>query len=220
MPNPFTPTPAQLELAEQRKLKRDQAKQLAKQEVEDNGIILPRDWIDLRPVSDLKPETTTLKIMTWNILAQSLVRRSLFPFSDCLKASQREHMLYREMLSHQADICCFQEVDRVEKVFPVLKSAGYEWVYAAGPRKKHGCLIAYRKAAFELKADKKILYDEMDIRTEGSTAARRGSSFVTKNIGSLVALKRRGDTQDGVVVATTHLFWHPAYTYERTRQVS
>ena len=35
--------------------------------------------------------------------------RELFPTSDCLKAAQREHMIYREIISHNADICCLQE---------------------------------------------------------------------------------------------------------------
>ena len=83
-------------------------------------------------------------------------------------------------------------------------------MYAAGPRKKHGCLIAYRKDAFECVREKVIAYDEQEVRQAGDEKARRGSSFRTKNIGSLVALRRRGSDKDGVIVATTHLFWHPA----------
>lgn len=37
------------------------------------------------------------------------IGRELFPTSDCLKAAQREHMIYREIISHNADICCLQE---------------------------------------------------------------------------------------------------------------
>ncbi len=152
----------------------------------------------------------------------------MFPTSDCLKASQREHMLYNEILSHNAAICClqvwplpslskyvsdsyrYQEVDRTEKLFPVLEKANYAWVYAAGPRKKHGCLIAYRKDAFSCIRQKVITYDDQEIREDGDEQARRGSSFRTKNIGNLVALRKLGPGNDGVIVATTHLFWHPA----------
>ena len=83
-------------------------------------------------------------------------------------------------------------------------------MYAAGPRKKHGCLIAYRKDAYQCVRQKVVTYDDQQVRSEGDEQARRGSSFRTKNIGSLVALRRlRGD--DGIIIATTHLFWHPAY---------
>lgn len=103
-----------------------------------------------------------------------------------------------------------QEVDRTEKLFPVLEEAGYAWVYEAGPRKLHGCLIAYKKDAFQTIDRRKVLYDSQEIREDGSERARRGSSFSTRNIGSLVALRRTGGEKEGVIVATTHLFWHPA----------
>lgn len=102
-----------------------------------------------------------------------------------------------------------QEVDRTEKLFPQLEKAGYAWVYAAGPRKKHGCLVAYRNDTYQCARQKVVAYDDQEVRMEGDEQARRGSSFRTKNIGSLVALRRLGG-DNGVIVATTHLFWHPA----------
>ena len=111
-----------------------------------------------------------------------------------------------------------QEVDRAEKLFPQLEDAGYAWVYAAGPRKKHGCLIAYRKDAYQCVRQKVVAYDEQEVRLEGDEQARRGSSFRTKNIGSLVALRRVRE-DDGMVIATTHLFWHPAYVGVRIHKL-
>jgi len=43
---------------------------------------------------------------------------------------------------------------------------------------------------------------------------------LTRNIALIGALASRKDDQQGYLVATTHLFWHPAYTYERIRQSS
>jgi RNA exonuclease NGL2 len=54
-----------------------------------------------------------------------------------------------------------------------------------------------------------IYYDEQDIRVAESEIARRGSSFKTNNIALLVALGFSQDTGRGLIVATTHLFWHP-----------
>ncbi|KII93561.1 hypothetical protein PLICRDRAFT_35787 [Plicaturopsis crispa FD-325 SS-3] len=155
------------------------------------------------------------------LLAQTLVRRSLFPFSDCLKAGQREHMIYQEILSHNADIMTLQEVDRLDKLLPVLSAAGYAFTYAAGPSKKHGCLVAYRKSAYEAIGEKMVQYDEQEVRQDNDSGSgerrRRGMSFKTKNIASLVALRKIG-TEEGFIMATTHLFWHPRYNYERARQ--
>ena len=123
-----------------------------------------------------------------------------------------------------------QEADRLEKLRPALDSAGYDLAYAAGPRKKHGCVIAFKKEVYEKVDERTVLYDDAFVRpetnSEGLTEqARRGASFRTRNIGLLVALRRVGvgaDNNDNneasVVVATTHLFWHPKYTYERARQ--
>lgn len=101
-------------------------------------------------------------------------------------------------------------MDRLEKLLPVLDKAGYSYVFAAGPRKKHGCLIAFRAGAYSPVNEKMVEYDLQNVRDEGDETARRGSSFRTKNIASLVALKRVDSPSEGVVVATTHLFWHPS----------
>lgn len=117
-------------------------------------------------------------------------------------------MIYNEILSQRADIMCMQEVDRLEKLLPVLEGAGYSHAFAAGPKKKHGCLIAYVKDKYIKVEERTVLYDEQEIRTEGDERARRGSSFRTKNIGFIAAL-RQSEAQGGIIVATTHLFWHP-----------
>ncbi|KAI0652266.1 Endonuclease/exonuclease/phosphatase [Trametes meyenii] len=225
MAGAYQPTPEDLAKAEQRRIKKEQTKNnplpVPQQMDNERGRILPREWVDVNPTGASIPGQT-VRVMTWNVLAQTLVRRELFPTSDCLKASQREHMLYREIASHKADICCLQEVDRTEKLFPELRKAGYAWVYAVGPRKKHGCLIAFRKDAYECVRQRVVAYDDQDVREDGSAPqARRGSSFRTKNIGSLVALRKlgAGSEGDGVIVATTHLFWHPAQAAILLREV-
>jgi RNA exonuclease NGL2 len=88
----------------------------------------------------------------------------------------------------------------LEKILPFLEAAGFKAVYAAGPRKKHGCLIAFSVDMFESAGETVVHMDDAD----------RGASFRTKNIGSLVALRSRQHPGKGFVVATTHLFWHPS----------
>ncbi|KZT30491.1 Endonuclease/exonuclease/phosphatase [Neolentinus lepideus HHB14362 ss-1] len=213
-------TPEQLARQEERKRKKQKAQSQPKKTQlidEEKGRTIPRTWFKLQETDSGSAEQR-IKIMTWNLLAQCLVRRELFPNSDCLKAPQREHMIYLEIASRNADIVCLQEVDRLEKLFPVLESIGYSHTYAAGPRKLHGSLIAYKKNLFEKVAEKVVFYDDEDIRQNDNERARRGSSFHTKNIANVVALKAVGSEQQGLVVATTHLFWHPKYTYERARQ--
>jgi len=120
-------------------------------------------------------------------------------------------MLYNEILTCGADIMCLQEVDRLEKLLPVLADAGYSHTYAAGPGKKHGCLIAYGKDKFTKVDERVIHYDNEEIRQDGNEKARRGSSIRSTNIGFMSALRRNDTKTKGVIVATTHLFWHAKY---------
>ncbi|KAF9270306.1 Endonuclease/exonuclease/phosphatase [Marasmius fiardii PR-910] len=211
-------TADQLALQEARKLKKARAALAQDQSSPSENPrakILERQWY--RVEGQLPTQQQGTKVLTWNLLAQCLVRRELFPTSDCLKAGQREHMIFNEVLACRADILCLQEVDRLEKLLPILEKAGYSHRYASGPTKKHGCLIAYNRSLYEDVGGRTICYDEQEIRSDGEENFRRGSSFRTKNIGHIVSLKRtHGD--GGIIVATTHLFWHPKYVYERARQ--
>lgn len=102
-------------------------------------------------------------------------------------------------------------MDRLEKLSPVLKQAGYSSAYAAGPGKQHGCLIAYKQDKYSRVGEVVIEYDKQEVREASSyPTARIGSSRVTNNIGFMVALAEAGTNGKGVIVATTHLFWHPA----------
>ncbi|KAJ3538493.1 hypothetical protein NMY22_g5134 [Coprinellus aureogranulatus] len=179
--------------------------------------LLERPWLSLQRRSS----ALEVKIMTWNLLAQTLVRRDLFPTSDCLKASQRRHLLHEEIERQNADILCLQEVDTLDKLLPVLEKAGYSHRYASGPFKKHGCLIAFKKSLYSAAvAEKTIFYDDEQVSAHGTDVQKIGKSFRTKNIGLIVGLRRLDNADNGLVVATTHLFWHPRYTYERTRWAS
>ncbi|KAL5535579.1 NGL2 [Sanghuangporus sanghuang] len=216
-------TPEQLALSEARKRRKAEAAALTaasaspSQRENFRSLILPRKFLS-ESVANISPLENTV-IMSWNVLAQCLVRRELFPTSDCLKANQREGMLFEEITRSGADIICLQEVDRLERLGPALESANYAFTYSSGRRKKHGCIIAYKKDEFVKTAERTIFYDDINIRHEGTTErSRKGSSFRTKNIGLILALQRCGNPSHSIVVATTHLFWHPKYTYERARQ--
>jgi RNA exonuclease NGL2 len=133
-------------------------------------------------------------------------------------------MIHREILTRDADIFCLQEVDRTETLFPLLKRVGYRHHYSIGPGKKHGCLIGFKDNRFECVGTEQVLYDEQYVHSiekgdDTSETKAKGISFKTTNIGALVKLKDIKHPVRGFIVATTHLFWHPKYTYERSRQL-
>ncbi|KAF6766282.1 Endonuclease/exonuclease/phosphatase [Ephemerocybe angulata] len=209
--------PEHISIIEKRKAKKLLLAQ--QQNVKPVTQLLERPWVSIPEESrDTPANGFSTKIMTWNLLAQCLVRRELFPTSDCLKAAQRGHLIHEEIERQNADILCLQEVDRLEKLCPMLEKAGYAHRFACGPFKKHGCLIAYKSSMYSYAGDMTVFYDDQEVGSEGPDSQRIGKSFRTKNIGFIVALQRLDDPSKGIVVATTHLFWHPRYTYERTRQ--
>ncbi|KAI9445288.1 Endonuclease/exonuclease/phosphatase [Lactarius indigo] len=186
----FTPTSEQLALREARRLRRQQAKAEARAaslaapppplvDLE-KGQIIPRSWLTVQ--DGHQTASQPVRIMTWN----------LFPNSDCLKSAQREHMLFNEILSSDADILCLQEVDRLEKLIPVLEEAKYG-------HKKHGSLIAFRGDSYKIHGNIVICYDDIDVRLDGSESSRKG-------LTNVVALEKIADPGEGYIVATTHLF--------------
>ncbi|OLL25329.1 putative RNA exonuclease NGL3, partial [Neolecta irregularis DAH-3] len=95
---------------------------------------------------------------------------------------------------------------------PLAEKLNYGHIFDSGARKTHGLLVMWSKQKFALSSRKTIDLDEplhSDIRLR----------METRNIG-LVALFTMINTtpQKHIAVATTHLFWHPAATYERMIQ--
>ncbi|KAH6917297.1 Endonuclease/exonuclease/phosphatase [Coprinopsis sp. MPI-PUGE-AT-0042] len=204
-------------LQEARKAKKLETANQTQSESFVGARLLERPWLSVESSINIQP-TMELRIATWNLLAQILVRRELFPTSDCLKAGQREPLIHEEIARLDADVFCMQEVDRLERLGPMLEKAGYSFRFATGPKKRHGCLIAYKASLFELEGERIVFYDDEEVRLEGTEEQKKGKSFVTKNIALIVSLRRIDGLLGGLVVGTTHLFWHPRYTYERVRQ--
>ncbi|OAV89432.1 hypothetical protein PTTG_05986 [Puccinia triticina 1-1 BBBD Race 1] len=159
----------------------------------------------------------SIKIMTWNILAQCLVRRTLFPGSDCLKWKDRGPAITQEIVDYNPDVVCLQEVDRLEDHKAVLSAAGYEVLHVIGgyeeEGKQHGLLIGWKDDLLNLIDQKVIRFDEQEFKS------RVGLSRATRNVALIAGLAFKHHP-GGLVIGTAHLFWHSRYSYERTRQTA
>lgn len=164
-----------------------------------------------------------VKIMTYNVLAQALIRRSLFPTSgNAVKWFKRSQVLLREFKHYDCDVLLLQEVDHVQYGSfwrDEMKKLGYESVFHRYGEKNHGIAICYRSSWFEVSDRMLISYDD---EPTGDIAKRT----ITRNVGLILALKFKpeilrkfpGTDKTGLIIGTTHLFWHPFGTFERTRQ--
>lgn len=187
--------------------------------------ILEREWVRVNEGVPVDAHARRVRVVSWNMLAQSLVRRELFPGSDCLKFRTRLPGIVAEMKMGDWDVGCFQEVDSLEEVAPPLSKAGYTYVYERGyTDKKHGVMIAWRSSesgnstCFGMPVLKKVVrLDEVSTWDDGVDGA--SLSRLTRNVLLVLALPYASG-EGGVVVATSHLFWHPRYSYERARQAA
>lgn len=189
-----------------------------------NTLFIPREWasVSKQPQSEPSSSRQKVRIVSWNILAQGLVRRKLFPGSDCLKFKDRSVGLTAELSSrtgHGWDVGCFQEVDRMDVHGETMDKDGFSYVYEKGYRQKqHGLLIAWRRDLFGELAHSQMTIDlDAESVSSSSEPVRTACSRVTRNVGLFVALRTQTGAP-GLIVGTTHLFWHPMHAYERVRQ--
>ncbi|KAI9594641.1 Endonuclease/exonuclease/phosphatase [Syncephalis fuscata] len=177
-----------------------------------------------------------ITIMSYNILAQCLVRRDMFPYCDkkSLKGSFRRENITHELRHYLPDIACLQEVDEYESYYrEAFRRAGYDSIYEAG-RKRHGCCILWRRDRFTRHDYQTVQFDSAQYPTATTN---------TRCIGQLLALRLRNDFDEalgldqlslehqssleagkkperkvGVIVTNHHLYWPPNAMYERMRQ--
>ena len=70
-------------------------------------------------------------------------------------------------------------------------------------------MIAFKKTQYSMVSDKVIYYDQYVPMDNDPGRFLTGNTFKTRNIGLLVALQSLNQESEGLIVATTHLFWHP-----------
>ncbi|GAA5898064.1 hypothetical protein JCM8208_000145 [Rhodotorula glutinis] len=236
----------------------------------------PRKWVEVPAREEDEvvgaSEGKQVAILSWNMLAQALVRRELFPGSDCLKGKDRLPALMEQVLYYNPDIACLQEVDRLAEHLPSL-TLSYGYTSFVGYRNKsHGLLIAHKSSVFDKVGERGIRLDDLalddsalepqnpppvepeieaqegdvsaanaadepetltekekeirarppDAASTSSKASRRaaGLSRATRNVGLFVALEFKDAPGRGVVIGTSHTFWHPSHVYERVRQTA
>lgn len=99
-------------------LVRGYAKQLRNNVPLEPGRLFNREWLKIYNV----PRERTLRVMSFNVLSQSLNEQFSFQFvvipegaGDFLEWNHRKDMLIREINRHKPDIVCLQEVEIQQK---------------------------------------------------------------------------------------------------------
>ncbi|CCK71405.1 3'-5' poly(A) RNA exonuclease KNAG_0G03470 [Huiozyma naganishii CBS 8797] len=161
-----------------------------------------------------------VKIMTYNTLAQTLIRRTTFPDAkDAIKWHRRSQVLIQELEYYDADVVCLQETDRIQwDKFWVeeFDRLGYKGGFFNFPGKVHGVAIVWKTSMFEDTPLDKLPLCLDDYVAGDDIAATTG----TRTVALAVALRlKHHKTSRPIIFSTTHLFWHLFGTFERTRQL-
>ena len=127
-----------------------------------------------------------VRILSFNVLAQSLTSTTRFPYCDrqVLKWRYRRVSLIKEVLSLNADILCLQEIDNYEEWWlDKMGLAGYDGVYLKQTieTRRDGVAIFYKRDLFQLFQTKEVRFD--DLSSEFANPARALTGHVALIIG-------------------------------------
>jgi len=151
-----------------------------------------------------KVEEENIRILSWNILSQALGTQN-DGFVRCppetLEWKTRRWRLMEELVRHQPDIICLQEVDHFPLLERALSSLGYDGHFMAKPDSPciylpsnsgpDGCAIFYKKDQWEVVGEVQSKILEV--------------WHVQSNQVALALNLRHKSTKSEVCVATTHL---------------
>ncbi|CAG0915343.1 unnamed protein product [Notodromas monacha] len=166
------------------------------------------------------PEETgfSFRVIQWNLLSQALgTARDSFAMCppEALDWEHRRHRLLEEILVHDGDILCFQEVDHFNFLAKHLERLGYKGSFVPKPDSPciyipenngpDGCAIFYRTSKFELISEHTRVIEVWGVQSNQVCLI----STLTLLCGLVLAGKRTLDT-----------YSRSAANIERTREIT
>ncbi|ODQ64158.1 hypothetical protein NADFUDRAFT_83730 [Nadsonia fulvescens var. elongata DSM 6958] len=174
-------------------------------------------------------------VMSYNTLCDRYATPQMYGYvpSWALTWDSRKETLMNEVLTYNADILCFQEVDGSsfeEFWVPKLKEVGYSGLHYPKTRSKtmgtdskfvDGCAIFYRNSIFTLLKRETMEFNALasnnkDFKKSADTYNR----VLNKENIAVTAFLEHKQTGQRCLVANTHLHWDPAYNDVKLIQVA
>lgn len=170
-------------------------------------IDTPRLWQTVNQ-AEVQAGSMEFKVMSYNILSQELLERHMYLYSKCrdqdLQWDNRVRALLTQIIAHNADIVCLQEVEQdhwLQDIRDTLAEQGYAGVYKKQTGDNtHGCAILFQSSKFQQLRSIPVEF-------------LKGGVLDRHNIGLILLLQPRQEVYGGQVkkicVATTHLLFNP-----------
>ncbi|KPI93870.1 2',5'-phosphodiesterase 12 [Papilio xuthus] len=181
---------------------------------------------------------SSFRCVSYNILADlycdsDFTRSVLHPYCPpyALQIDYRKQLILKELKGYNADIYCLQEVDK--KIFnnslePFLNSIGLKGLfYKKGKTVSEGLACFYRQSRFELLEEENILLADA-IKTLPClesiwNAIKDNKPLIDRlldrsTVASATILQSKDNLKEIVIVANTHLYFHPDADHIRLLQ--
>ncbi|KAJ3726915.1 Endonuclease/exonuclease/phosphatase [Lentinula raphanica] len=190
-----------------------------------------RSWIPLISPAEqeaLPPSTETIKVVCYNILCQRAATVRLYGYTPswALAWDYRRELIREELLSHDADFICLQEVDvtSYEDFFlKHLSDAGYDSVYWPKSRAKtmsnenerryvDGLATFFRADKYQLIEKHLVEFSAVAMQREDfkKTEDMFNRVLGKDHIATVCAFENR-ETGSRVLVANVHILWDPKF---------
>ncbi|XP_014211610.1 protein angel isoform X2 [Copidosoma floridanum] len=174
-----------------------------------------RGWKRIEETTCNSEESFTLKLLSYNILAQDLLETHYHLYKyhneEDLPWETRKPLILKEIMESKADIICLQEVQEKHlKDFLVpFQESGFTHLYKKRTGgKTDGLLLLYKKDLFNL-----LEFSKVELYQFGIELLSRD------NVALIAKFSVKNDPEMKFVVATTHLLYNPRRNDVRLGQV-
>ncbi|KAI0049872.1 hypothetical protein FA95DRAFT_1488266 [Auriscalpium vulgare] len=176
-------------------------------------------------LADQQAETFT--VVCYNILAEKYATERLYGYTPswALAWEYRKGLILREVLDHDADFLCLQEVDTgaFEEYFSKrLGERGYDGVHV--PKSRHktmsdadrrmvdGCAIFYKRDKYTMVENFPLEFGSMAMqRADFKKTDDMFNRVLNKDHVAVVCLFENKETRTRFVIANAHIIWDPAF---------
>ncbi|OSX65924.1 hypothetical protein POSPLADRAFT_1130851 [Postia placenta MAD-698-R-SB12] len=201
----------------------------------------PREWMNViqpqeRDAMAADPNVETARVLCYNILCERCATERLYGYTPswALTWEYRKDHILSEVLSHDADFVCLQEVDNAqyeEYFLPNLAEHGYEGVYWPKSRYKtmsetdrrlvDGCATFFKGSKYTLVEKQFIEFSAVAMqRSDFKKTDDMFNRVLGKDHIATISLLENKVTGTRFIVANTHIHWDPQYRDVKLVQVA
>jgi CCR4-NOT transcription complex subunit 6 len=174
------------------------------------------------------PNVEVFSVLCFNILCEMYATERMYGYTPswALEWSYRRDLIMAELLKHQADFLCLQEVQtaQYEEYFvPKLGGAGYEGVYYPKSRYKtmneadrrlvDGCAIFFDKSKYQLVEQNPLEFSTVAMqRPDFKKTDDMFNRVLIRSDIAVICLFENIETGARHVIANAHICWDPKYS--------